>query len=575
MKTSRTFLKSRVRHHERGGATMIAVFTLAILSLLVGVVIRTASNKYTVCYQTASWQEALFAAEAGADICMVELRSQALGSPAAWQTTYTHGSTTDKWYVITNGALVAASGSNATTFPKQLSTTLTSHAGEGNQALSINVIIDTPLSLMDASGRQWLRVRSTGSANLPGPQRVSSNKLDNMLRRLTLKYDRATGAVATTPRASRTIECIAKPSTMFGQALMSMVQYRNDGAGALTDSYDSRDGNKSTNGVYDPTKRQNNGDIANNAFPIKHDKTMDMNLNNDFIFGDASNNYSNITGLSSSYFNGVSPHPASNSNSQIQTNGNAVPTGAVATDFYRDLPRVTDPVWAGATNLGNIDNAEPDYTVSADPKNPSRFIATNINLSKSNTWTLKPPAGAADAYVEIWVNGPITLQDGGQVVIAPGVHATIYFDKNVTIDDSKNKSAGFDVQSDTASDLLMLGVEQPDQTQKIDDKYDVTYTPYKASGNIVVKNADFTGAIYAPDYNIVVDMNGVAKRLHLNGNWSHRLQSGVDIYGAFVGRTINVKGPTNFHYDEALNDVGPYRDYGYVSWFEDVNLDHR
>jgi hypothetical protein len=42
-----------------------------------------------------------------------------------------------------------------------------------------------------------------------------------------------------------------------------------------------------------------------------------------------------------------------------------------------------------------------------------------------------------------------------------------------------------------------------------------------------------------------------------------------------VGRTIHSQHYHYFHYDESLNDAGPIMDWGYVSWFEDVDVDNR
>ena len=52
-------------------------------------------------------------------------------------------------------------------------------------------------------------------------------------------------------------------------------------------------------------------------------------------------------------------------------------------------------------------------------------------------------------------------------------------------------------------------------------------------------------------------------------------QTGTDFYGSYVGRTINLKKGINCRYDESLNDTGPERDWGFVSWFEDVDVDNR
>ena len=203
-------------------------------------------------------------------------------------------------------------------------------------------------------------------------------------------------------------------------------------------------------------------------------------------------------------------------------------------------------------------------------------------------WTTSTPPVVG--YVEIWVTGDIKLDDGGTVVIqqvtdgATGVEkshveAKIYFDHNVKVGETKeNKTngGGFDNQTDDAKSLLLLGVTQPDAGKLPKDAYtdplgnEALYTPYKASGNIVFKESDFTGAIYAPDHNIVFDATHDGK-----GKRKKRKQDGNDFYGAYVGRTINNKKFHNFHFDESLNDYGPVRDWGFVHWFEDVDVDRR
>lgn len=564
------------RSAKDGSVLVLALVTIVILASILGIVLQTVSNRYWTAFQVAAWQEALFAAESGADIAMVEMRKSMQQDDTAWS----------GWTVIKKTGAASTSAPNLTGLQGDENLTrtytLAPHAGEGNTALSATIVIDAPTTLRDASGRQWYRVRSTGAANVPGPARVSSEKLDNLLRRLSLVIDaeksKITGTTVnvTTPKATRTIECVAKPTTMFMQALMSQVQIKNDGSGLIVDSYNSSDPTKSTNGVYDVTKRQSNGDIASNAFPIKHDKSMDLNIKNDYIFGDVSNNYSSIKGVAAGYFDGLDGHPTTNSDSLIKTDGNADPTGSITTDYYRDLPRISDPTWTAVTyNYGTLDKKDVDGTASADRGNPSKFIADKVDLSK-DTWVVKLPPGATEAWAEMWVRGDIKMRDGGMIQVEEGVHLTVYFDHNLEISDSK-QGAGFDVQSDNPADLILLGVEQKEKAKKNDDAYEnTTYTPYKATGNIKLKDADLVASLYAPDHNLVVDVKDAAKRTKTNqGKGRTRLQSGVDVYGSFVARTIHAKGPANFHYDEELANVGPANDFAYISWFEDVNLDRR
>jgi len=59
------------------------------------------------------------------------------------------------------------------------------------------------------------------------------------------------------------------------------------------------------------------------------------------------------------------------------------------------------------------------------------------------------------------------------------------------------------------------------------------------------------------------------------GKRHKRKQDGNDFYGSYVGRTIHSKKAHNYHFDESLNDAGNQVDWGYVSWYEDVDVLNR
>jgi len=398
--------------------------------------------------------------------------------------------------------------------------------------------------------------------------RISDYLAVDMRRALEVTPDGSGGVTMTLPNfynSDGTVKTPTVVSTMGWPAKKRLV----------VDSFDSNDSTKSTLGLYDSAKRQSNGDIGSNAFPVKHNKTMDLNINNNFVFGDVWNNYSSIKGVSSSYFNGTTG-PATNTNALIQTTGNAVPTGTISTNYFRDLPRIKAPTWTTADrNVGVLDKKDSDQVVSANPAAPTKIIATSVKLDK-DTFVIKLPPGATAGYAEMWVQGDMSMKDGGIIQVEPGVHLTVYFQGDLKIEDKK-KGAGFDVQSDDAADLILLGVEQSDITKKKNDQNESdVYTPYKATGNIVLKDADLVASLYAPDHNLVIDVKGAAKRDKDNkGKMRNRLQTGVDVYGSFVARNIHAKGPANLHYDEQLANAGPVTDVGYVSWFENLNLDRR
>src|SRR4029077_2968592 len=70
---------------SHGSILVWTVMTIAILSLLGAEVIRVVSVKYQSALQTATWQEALLAAESGVDLGIVELRKSLFPAPNhAW-----------------------------------------------------------------------------------------------------------------------------------------------------------------------------------------------------------------------------------------------------------------------------------------------------------------------------------------------------------------------------------------------------------------------------------------------------------------------------------------------------------
>ena len=517
------------------------------------------------------------------------------------------------------------------------------HAGEGNNVLKVSVTIDAPTSLVDSTtGTQWLRIRATGTTDVVGPARVSEDKGDNRLRKLGFFLLDLAGNKRK-PFSTRKIELVAKPVSMFSGALTAMVQIKNDDQAMVTDSFNSEDTTtwpliQDPNApagslMYDLTKAHDptttlgkNGDIASNAFPIHHDHSENLDLHHSTIWGDVGNNYSQIKNLDMAYYGGtpdptnfglnnnnygtVNPTPTLIKTTNNTNEGGDV-SGNIATNYYRDLPPVTEPNWSsGSTSnyiyYSKVDKGTADLdNTSTDPNNPTHVqIGTTsaragITLAASDKWVIKAapkPGGwtvntpTIHRYVEIWVTGDIKLDDGGTVVLQQNVDgatgkvisdvsAVIYFDHNVKIGETKEtktNSGGFDNQSDDAKNLLLLGVTQPDSGKMPKDDYldplgnDAVYTPYKASGNVVFKENDFTGAIYAPDHNIDLEATADGR-----GKRKHRKQSGNDFYGSFVGRTIHNHKAHNFHFDESLNDYGPIKDWGYVSWFEDVDVDRR
>src|SRR5439155_2988299 len=155
--------------NSHGSILVWTVLTIAILSLLAAEVIRLVSTKYQNALQTATWQEALLAAESGIDLGIVELRKSLYPAPNhAW----------DGWNNTPGDGVVSY---GLTTIP---------NAGLASTPMTIEVNVDAPASFVDPSnGWQYYRIRTVGTMPLTGPARVTDNRQDSRLRKLSLRFE--------------------------------------------------------------------------------------------------------------------------------------------------------------------------------------------------------------------------------------------------------------------------------------------------------------------------------------------------------------------------------------------------
>src|SRR2546423_5564422 len=184
------------RSRRRGSILVWTVMTIAILSLLAAEVIRLVSLKYQSALHTATWQEALLAAESGVDLGIVELRKSLFPAPNhAWE-----------GWNNTPGSGVVSYG--LTTIP---------NSGLAGTPMTIEVNVDAPASFVDPkNGWQYYRIRTVGTMPITGPSRVTDNRQDNRLRKLSLRWERFTDGVLTArafkegegPHVSRRMEAI-------------------------------------------------------------------------------------------------------------------------------------------------------------------------------------------------------------------------------------------------------------------------------------------------------------------------------------------------------------------------------
>ena len=471
---------------KTGSVLVWTVLVITMLSLIAVETLRLVTVKYQNALQTSTWQEALLAAESGIDLAIVELRKSLYPQPNhAW----------DGW---NNPPGNEVTGYELTTVP---------NAGLNGTPMTIETNVDAPTQLIDPTNSwQYYRIRTVGTIPITGPARTSDNPQDTKLRRLSLRWERFTNGILTprlltAPQVSRRVEAVVRPVSAFDQAIMSVGVVDLTNQNIVVDSYDSTDPTKSTNGLYDPAKRQENGDIATDGQLIE--------AGNAQIYGDVATNAGTVSGAANI-------------------------TGIERTDFYQEPIPVGAPSWSTWNSSPSL--VTGTTTINADATKgsaASRYTLSSISLSGNKTLTVAGNPNGSQTYIEIYVTGDISVSGTGQIVVQPGVTATIYFAGNVDISGN-----GVLNSNNQPSDLMLYGIQPPTDTSE-----------HVSIGG----NSQITASVYAPGHDVTVNGGGT------NGH----------VYGSVVGKTVTMTGVSNLHYDERLGATGMVNNYKIVSWFED------
>ena len=503
---------------RRSGSTLvIALLMLTVLASVGATILLTASRRYNGNMQTQGWQEAIFAAEGGADVALANLRWTVVsGSPTPFNSA-------SGWTTTTSGGNTIQS----------LTTPVVTGTGDGATQSWAVVTVDSPPGtspggLQDKFGMQWYRIRSTGHVRVPGLARAAIDPLldanarnSNALRKFNLRRDRSTGATLTIPEATRTVETIVEPKTTGGYALMARTSVKINATTAfpqVIDSYDSTDSSKSTNSLYDVTKRQQNGGIYSD-YPSSTSLSIGTG---DKVYGNADTNGGSFT----------------DPNHTIQS------PGTISNSTKVPMPVIPDPTW-GAPGSPAVNptvstvTSSKTITVGADPTQNYYKLATI-----TAPLTIKLAAGVSSGTVNIWLTGDVTTQ--GAITIAKGANVNIYFTGGVFHPGKAGANLGsIDNQNQDPSTFNIYGTgTNPGSGPGIDLHV----------GGAGVQN--FYGTVYAPYRKI---------NLKYDGTTNYDLNSAH--YGSFVGDTIIAE--SSIHYDETLGSAGTVIDYSRMSYVED------
>lgn len=300
----------------------------------------------------------------------------------------------------------------------------------------------------------------------------------------------------------RQIKVDLSSSSLFANGLLARRNIIMNGNNVTVDSWDSRVGN------YSNSTRASNGNVASLALT-----NTDILLNNADIYGH------------------ISVGGTFNVGSSFHRNGTLGEWGAAAgskdldrvtEDFYAELPPVEVPSYAGWADVSSIDGGSSEINrpmTLGDPldTSPVNYQAERISLSGSGDDLV------IDGPVRLYVRRNVQVSGQGKIRITSNGSLELYSPTNISI--SGNGSA-YGMQNETGkAEKLMI----------------YSTTPANGGSNIdVAGNGLVYAVIYAPNSDI-----------HLQGGGT-----GGAVHGAIVGLEITLNGGYEFHYDEALADIG-------------------
>jgi hypothetical protein len=524
MKTSALYRDSKLappnqQCRQSGSALIITLIMLAVLAVAVAAVSVSVSTTANVSLQAASWQEALMAAEAGADLTM-----------ASFQKALTEGQSPSLWNDSTNALSDLKSGSTAwsgwvldpttSATPSPAATPRTLYyskvirsASGPDTALQALVKIEAPTtSGWTANPYQWYRIRSTGVAGITGPPRVGADRRDNDLRKISLRNMRAAlsgfpaaSLGANVPQVRRAVELMLQPlkSGTWDRAITSTSPTGggsvNLGASFTIDSWDSSNTTKYPGGFYDATKRQQNAELASNA-------------NGQYVEIGGAHLYGNVR------CNGGTPKHTQNVTGTIDTNFSSSSGSNILT-----------PAWADTNSSTTLQSTQTLTGGSA--AFPARYSFAAVNM-KAVTVTCAP--GASGGYIEIYCAKDFAMSNAASFNVQNGANVKIYIANQLNVN-----GASMVNQTNNCANLSLYGIQAKAGTNP----------QWSYNGT-----ADFSGTIWAPDV-----------KLKISGS--------ANFFGAVMCSIFDTGGTSSagFHFDEALlKSGGGTPRYTVANWIEDV-----
>lgn len=559
-------MKIIIYQSNQGNTLLCALCTIIVISLIGANVLVNCNRHYNItAKQIKAWKEALFAAEAGGDAALDELRknpSSPTFSADGW--TLTAAPTPGPAWVKTFG-----------------------NFGQYN-SLSTTVTID---KLIDVTGTipntvPYYRIRAVGTARLFGLPRVglsdqfniggpnfvnnSANRGigDTLLRKIDFNYDHfkatygdgdgqgITLSTVVNPQVTRRVELIAVPKcAVFNGAMRVAYSFNGPDNTGYIDSYSSYNSQNPS---------PSNPKVINNDVPGSGVTSYyGSNPSNPIYLKDA---HDGDVSLGTGAFAEGGPIWG-----DVTTNGGNVTHSAyqISGTVDNNVPFMVKPLWPVSDYIGDLSTYSSQgssggsiIATSIDKNNPTCFMYSSM----SGSVTIRNGNASNDpapyAYAKIYVTGDIT----GKIAIEKGVTAQIWFTGNVQVKggdlDNQNVDRGSQVPAVYSPGISLLGIAataagDPNPSRAGHLQF-YGLAPDNGTQTIDIGlPGNVFATFYAPRADITVAGN-------------------TDIFSAIVGKSFSGNGGGSgnigLHYDKALNDLEfpVVQDYQIASYIEDI-----
>ncbi len=499
-------MKTESNQRENGSILMMAMITITILTLICATSLYVTSQNANATTQTTSWQQAMCGAEAGVDLAMNALNK------GDWT----------GWYPVSSSSLPGGQPNpTATPFPSGYSvkpganqyyyySSSLALEGEAGNSVTTRVTVDngsiSPVSSNLSNGGQAYRIRSAGYVPAPGPARVSANKLDNDLRKISLRYDRLGSGSVTQPQAVRRIELVAKPvlnnnNWPRGITLANWISMSGS-ATVYSDIGLADSASSDLRGMYVYGGIQYSGPV------IKGTTNVQGNIESPFNPGFVATVDPTVSGW------------GSKNNLQQYTSSEQVNLPVYAVGNY------TNYTGGGGLPKNSLNQTVSTFTASGPSANPTLIkVSGDFTVSGGGLFNLVANASGATKYVIIWVTGKLTLSGGSSINQNSNVAVTWIVDKDVTI-----SGGSYNNQSSTANNFEIIGVGNNKVT--------------------ISSSSDFAGTVNAPGAQVTISGSG-------------------NFTGAVLADNLTLSGSATFSFDTSLRGTNGVANYSYASWFED------